>query len=110
MIGNSSDDNRTLRDVRLNDAYELHRTACGYVVFDMERLKPVASLNSQAALVWCALKERTPVSDIVQMISDEMRVDLCVVSRDIDEVIQDFMSKDMTIHSHTVAIPSYGIA
>jgi len=58
--------------VRIAPRYELHRTACGFVVFDMSSLKPVMTLNEPGALLWSLCRESMRPVDVVDLVCSEL--------------------------------------
>lgn len=92
--------------LRIEPRLEMHRTACGHVVFDMDSMEPVATLNETAALVFGLIRERLAPADIARRVAEELEADLGMVEKHVAALVGQLLDQGMLNYDHDDAAGS----
>ena len=95
-----------VRTPRIEPHLEMHRTACGHVVFDMDSMEPVATLNETAALVFGLIRERLTPAEIARRVAEALEADLDMVEKHVMVLVGQLLDQGMLNYGHDDAAGS----
>lgn len=81
--------------IRISEGFALHRTACGFVVFDMRCLEPVLELNETGAVIWSLFIESPDPETVIRRISHETGADTVSVRSDVGEFVNELIGREL---------------
>ncbi len=87
-----------MHQIRPNSYIRSTDTGDGVLLLDLYRGK-YFSLSATASLIWMALEQRTPVNEIVRLLTSSFTVSEEQASRDVDRLIQTLHDKGLVDHA-----------